>query len=371
MRNNPVTGPLVFLIAYVWLRTFSGAILPTHYLAQGITLSDMMGGLTFYFAGQIALLTVFTRLRSRSSYLLATLVSMLSLMLIIRITSSWQFYLASVLAGTTAYFFFLPFNVGYFSAGTPEKTGRNSAMMFTSNTIISVLAPLLAGALASVSMNYIWAFSLVFLLPVLFLIPRQRDFVLDYSVRESLASIRSIRTLLFLEGIWETLVFGIIPFYTLYFIRSPAGYGTYLAFLSLVGAVATMTLGSVTDRMRKRAVFLYPITMALSALTFLFAAGGGDVSSWLILTASVQFLLPVFWTLTTAMVVDSGVELTKAIPGRELILTLGRVIGLGAAWASFVWEGKPFFIYFLLGLAMLLFPVILFGNKKYRRYVYV
>ncbi len=369
--KNPFTMLIAFFVVYLWFKSFSGAVLPVHYLNQGLSLPIMMGGLVSLFLGQIVVMLIFKKLSARKSYLLALLTSCLFLFLVVRINSYWQYYLASALAGTSMFFYFVFYNIAYFENTPKEKTGRNSALMFSVPITLSVFAPLLAGFLAQVSMNLIWAFSSVFLLPALLLVFYQKDFSISYTIKASLLEIKTTRVLFFLEGIWEAMAFGVIPIYTLYFIKTPLGYGTYLAYLSLMGVVANLTLGKLTDKLQKRVVFLYPLTIVMAVITFLFAFGQNDLTWWLILTAAIQFILPLFWNITTTMVVDAHPNLRIAIPGRELVLASGRLLGVFLALVSFSLEKTPFWLYFILGGVILLFPVVLYWNTKYNKYHYL
>ena len=371
MWKTPFANVFIFFIVYLWFKTFSGAVLPTHYLKQGLSLSMMMGGLVSLFLGQIVVLLIFKKLSARKSYLLALFTSLLFLLLVIKINFPWQYYLASAFAGTSMFFYFVFYNIAYFENTPKEKTGRNSALMFSVPTILGIFAPLLAGVLAQISMSLIWVFSSIFFLPALFLVFYQKDFTISYTIKASLLEIKTTRVLIFLEGIWEALVFGVIPIYTLYFITTPLGYGTYLAYLSIIGILANLVLGKLTDRLQKRVVFLYPLTMTMTVITFLFAFVQNSLSLWLILTAAIQLLLPLFWNITTAMVVDAHPNLRMAIPGRELVLAVGRFLGVFLALVSFSWEKTPFWIYFVLGGVLLLFPMVLYWNTKFKKYQYL
>lgn len=357
----------IFFVAYLWFKTFSGAVLPVHYLNEGLSLTTMMGGLVSVFLGQIAVLLICRKLSSRISWLLALLASILFLLLIIKINYSWQYLIASALAGTSIFFYFMFYNIAYFENTAKTKIGINSALMFSMATMIGLTAPLLAGFLGQISFNLIWIISIVFFLPALILVFYQQDFAISYSIKAAISEIRATRVFIFLEGIWEALVFGIIPIYTLYFIKTPLGYGTFAAYLSLVGIVANLTLGKLTDRLQKRVVFLYPLTIILAFVTISFAFFSNSLTAWLILTAIISFLLPLFWNITTAMVVDSHSNLRLAIPGREIVLAVGRFAGLLLTFLSFLLEKTPQYIFLILGGILLLYPLILWWRTKVSR----
>ena len=134
MKNKNFLLLFIFFAAYLWFKTFSGAILPIHYLNEGLSQTTMMGGLVSVFLGQIVVLLIFRKLSSRISWVLALLVSILFLLLIIKINSFWQYLFASALAGTSIFFYFLFYNIAYFENTAKEKIGINSALMFISSS---------------------------------------------------------------------------------------------------------------------------------------------------------------------------------------------------------------------------------------------
>jgi hypothetical protein len=170
-----------------------------------------------------------------------------------------------------------------------------------------------------------------------------------------------------LSGIWDVLPMGVIPIYTLYFLKTTLEYGSFLAYLSLVSVFATLLLGILSDRLKKRAIFLYPVTILLAIITFFFPAATSDLGLWIILSGFIAFMLPLYWNFTTAFVIDSSPNLKVSIPGREFILAVGRVCGIFVMLLSFVFEKEPFFIFISLAFSALCYPLILFWKSKIQR----
>ena len=94
--------------------------------------------------------------------------------------------------------------------------------------------------------------------------------------------------------------------------------------------------------------------------------------TWVVLAGIISFLTPVFWNISTAMVIDSTPNLRVGIPGRELALATGRLIGISFVLISFLYEKKPFIIFIFLGIVMLIYPLILFYRTKIsKKYSYL
>lgn len=372
MRNNKFINLLVLYSAYTWFTSFSGSILPTHFLEQGLDFKQMMLGKLLFFSSQIILLLFLTSFKSKWAWRLALILNFGYILLSIKILNSTQFYIANALSGFALFFFFVFYNIAHFENTPQEKRGYSSALMFSVGPLISIFAPLASGFLTSINIAYLWIFSGVFFLVAFYFTKRQDNFHLSYSLKLALNEIKSTRWLIFIGGVWEAMTFGIIPIFTLFFIKEPLKYGGYLAYLALIAILANLILGKFTDKIQKRAAFLYPLTISMAVLTLFFNLAVENLFLWIVLTGLLQFLLPLFWNISTTIVVDSHPNLRLAMPGREFMLAAGRIIGLLIALLSFLLEKTPHAVFFVLGFVMFLYPLTLFWNTRIsRRYSYL
>lgn len=315
----------------------------------------------------LVLIVLFRRFSARRAWRIAIISSHISLLLVLSIRSSAQFYLSSIISGFHLYFFFLFYNIAHFRETPKEKTGMSSAIMFSLVPAINIAAPLIAGIIAQEHRVLLWIIATLFFLIAYRLVSFQNDFTIAYSVSEAISEIRATRVFIVLQGIWEALIFAVIPIATLFFITTPLFYGTYLAYLSFVSIVANMLLGRYTDRAQKRIVFLYPITAILAIVTFAMPHAMGNITLWIAMTGTIHFLLPLFWNLTTAMVVDTQTNLSHSMPGRELCLALGRITGIGVSLVSFLIEGTPTYLFYFLGSIMILYPLRLYWITRIKK----
>jgi uncharacterized membrane protein YjfL (UPF0719 family) len=372
MRDKKFRNLFVFYSLYIWFTSFSGSILPTHFLAEGLNLSQMIFGKFLFYIGNITLLLLLPTFRSKRAWRLALILNFGYILLSIKILSSFQFYAASIFSGFALFFFFVFYNIAHFENTPQEKRGYSSALMFSIGPIIGIVAPLASGYLAATNINLLWIFSGVFFLVALYFINRQEDFSVTYTLKSALREIKATRWFIFIEGIWEAMVFGIIPIFSLFFIKKPLEYGGFLAYLAVVAVIANLLLGKFTDKIQKRAAFLYPLTIGMSIVTFLFVFAVQNLFLWVIFAGLLQFLMPLFWNVSTAMVIDAHPNLRLAIPGREFTLAAGRIIGLLLAFLSFTIEKTPHNVFFILGTVMLLYPAMLFWNTRVsKKYSYL
>ncbi len=367
MRSKSFLNLFIFYASYLWFSSFSQTILPTHYLQQGLYFKELILGKIITFIAVLVLLLILTAFTAKLAWRLGLIFSFLNVLLSIKLLNIYQFYLLSAFAGFTIVLFYVFYNIAHFENSPKEKTGISSALMFSVISLIYLIAPVISGFIKSINADVLWVLSGVFFLISFLLINRQKDFRVEYKVIEALKETKATRLFIFISGIWDALPFVIIPIYTLFFIKTPFSYGLFISYLSLIGIIANLSLGRLTDKIQKRSIFLYPITISMVLITFLFPYATDNLTLWLIVTGSLQFLLPIFWNVSTAFVVDAHQNLRAAIPAREILLSTGRLLGSLLVFVSFLLEKTPFYLFFILGGIFLLYPLSLFWRVKLRK----
>lgn len=364
MFNKKFQNLFLFYISYSWFISFGTSILPIHFLSQHLSLQQILLGTVLKFIAQIILLITLTTFSSRISWFFALISSLIYIALSISIKTPIQFYGASLINGFTMYFFYIFYNIAHFEHTPRGEKGHSSALMFIVPSFIGIVAPLFAGYITQVNIIFLWIISLASFFISFSLVFFQNNFQISYNLWDAVREIKATRIFIFIEGIWEAIPFGVVPIYTLYFIKTPLKYGMFLSYLALVSIVANFVLGKLTDKLNKRILFLYPLTILMACTTILFAYTKSNLASWIVLASVLQFLLPLFWNVSTAMVIDSHTNLKLAIPGREFMLATGRVLGLMMAVISFNMEKAPYYIFIILGIALFLYPILLFWNSQ-------
>ncbi|KKU82087.1 MAG: hypothetical protein UY10_C0042G0004 [Microgenomates group bacterium GW2011_GWA2_47_8] len=356
------------MLVVLWSGAFAKTILPPHYLDQGITYMAMIIGTLIVFGAQFLFLISIRKGKAKILWTISFFSSLLSLVLVINIHTVWQFYLSSFMSGISLCSYWVAYNTAYFTHTPKEKTGLGSAIMFSVFPLLSIIAPPVAGYMFEANPLTFWVSSLFFYLLFYLFISRQQDFSIHYSLRTVFDEIKATRVLLFLEGIWEAMIFVIIPIYSLFFITTPLAYGAFSAYLAFVGILANLSLGKLTDKLQKRVLFLYPLTIIMAVVTFLFPMGLSTLMLWLVVTGILNFFTPLYWNITTAMFIDTHPNLQKSIPGREIILALGRIVGVSLVLFFFIIESQPRIIFYILGGIMLGYPLHLFWVSRYKKW---
>lgn len=372
MKHNRFLKLFIYYIAFTWLWSFGKSVLPPIIAGRGFNLPQMMLATLFMIVAQGFFLITIKKYQSKIFWLLSAFILLFYIICVSLLKiNTFQFYLISFISGFATPLFYVCYNFSHFNLSSKEKRGESSALMFGAPIIITILAPLFAGFLFQESEIWFWLFLVISLGVILYLLKFQEPIILEYSIRKTLTEIKATRVLILLSGIWDAMIFGVIPIYTLFFIKTPLGYGQFLAYISLVSFIATYLLGKISDKMQKKAIFIFILAPAMALFTFLFPLATENVLLWVILTGIIFFLLPLFWSVSTALIIDSQSDLKLTILGREIMLNIGRIIGLLASFLSFQFEGKPFFLFIFLGSAMLLLPLTLLYNSRIsKKYFY-
>ncbi len=363
-RRRQFFSLLIFYAAYLWFRSFSGSVLGPHFLEQNVTIAQIMLGNTWFFLAGSLLLLVVRKYSSRTAWLLAPILALGALLAVIRISHVWLFYLFCVLLGFNMVLFAVPYNIAHFRLTPGHRTSYSAAIMFSVYPIISFFAPLLAGWLAQKSYSYIWYLSIVFFLLVLWLVKFQTQFKFRVNLRQDLNYIKPTIIFLVLEGLWEAVIFGVIPTFTLYFIQTPLYFGTYIAYLGLMSILANLFLGQLSDKLRQRLKFLIPVAGLLGLTTLFLPWGVYRLPLWLFLTGAIQFFAPLFWNFSTAFFVDLQPDAARAMPVREWVLAVSRTVGMGIAFLNFYLETRPTYIFYLFGGVMFVYIWFLLHSRR-------
>lgn len=259
--------------------------------------------------------------------------------------------------------FFIYYNIGHFLYTSKHRTGVSGGVMYAVSPIISIFAPLVAGYFVMTNINNLWITATVSFVVAYLLTYLQKDISINYKLRESLDSIRSTRIPILLEGIWEAILFAIIPIFTLNLINTASGYGQYLSYLAVVGTIAGLLIGHYSDKIGRRSYLLWPICITLSLSTIGLIYSQYSLLWWVVVTSVIQFVIPIFWNIITALVVDQGGDLKVIFPGREIVLALGRLLGLSLTYLLVI-NSLTHIALMLLSITILLIPFYLYYQTK-------
>lgn len=354
---------LIFILAVHIGRGF----LSLWYFQNGFTYFQI----TSYFLIKLllpSLILLFVKKFSTAKSFTIALISEILLMLsVYHFFHPSQIYLASIFSGTTVVFFYVTYNTLYFENTPKDRRAFSSSLFTLAGPFLGILVPLGVGFFGQkYGLSPVFLIASFILLITLYLVRFLPKIEFECNLRQELRKTRRINFLLLIEGIKETVSLAAIPVFTLFYIRQPLPFGVYFSYLAFVSTAATMLLGFLSDKFKKRTIILYPVTVMV-ALTIIALGFAQSLTWWAIISGVLGFILIINGTFVTTLVVDQVPEVKIGMISREFLLGVGRSIGMAIIFASLALFSSPKLALILIGSLYLCFPLTVYLRKIYQK----
>jgi MFS family permease len=278
-----------------------------------------------------------------------------------------QIYLVGLPSGTTVALFYVTYNTLYFENTPKDKRAFSSSFFTLAGPFLGILIPPIVGFCGQK-----WGFPSIFLIAILvllitlYLTKFLPKIEFESNLGQILKKTRQINFLLVIEGIKETVGLVAIPLFTLFFIQKPLRYGVFFSYLAFISTAATVLLGYLSDKFKKRVVILYPVT-SLVAITIILLGFSQSFTWWAIITGILGFILTINGTFVTTLVLDKVSQVKEGMISREFLLGIGRTIGTFIILGSFIFyqSFKPALI--SIGSLYFIFPLTVYLRKIYHQ----
>lgn len=329
-------GTVSLLVAFSWFVSFGRSVQPTHLIEQGISIPQIFFGSILLIVGQLVLLMgIGFKQRTyslRSVWTIAlyfyALFFILSSFTIFSLT---QYYIASMIAGIGSCLFYLFYNIRYFSEEKEGKTYGHAAKFFNILIIISLIAPFLAGLIGEVKFMYVAILTLFFFIIAVVVARSLPDSMYSFSMAQSYKSAYGAKKIIFLNGLYDSLGWGILTVFTLQFIQTPLSFGIFASYLAIISVISNFIMGKIGDRFKKGHV----VAAVSSALAFgavlLMGFSSTSLAAWVVANGIMQFISPVFTSTALALALERSTDKLMMLHAREMLMNVGRFIGVVAA----------------------------------------
>jgi hypothetical protein len=320
------------------------------YLGRYFSHIELVSGYLFCYIAPLPFLFFAKKLITRKFMFFSFLISYINLFIFFILPNILLLYLFFFLRGLTIFFFWTPYNIRYFTFSHSMNRATSAGHFIIVGPILNSFIPL-TSAFIITKMGYPILALACFVILVLLLYKTLKLPKLDinYSFKDVFQKAKGMRTLKFLQGIWEAGLI-LIPLYTLFFIKEELEFGSYLVYLGIVGVIATLIIVRFSDHQHQRLKFFFPLLILLSAgtlgLTF-----ADSLSKWIIVTASIGIFSTLTYPFFFAVVLDKIEDKSISMITREYLLNSGRTAGITCI----------IFFYFLR--LPLRYPFLLFGSS--------
>jgi hypothetical protein len=343
-------------------------------VGQGFDLDQLLLAMALAFALPVLVIGVMQSARAKISFSIAFAAKMVAYLIAYLWLSPGTMMFIYISNALVLVFFWIPYNLEFFSFTTEKTRAYSGSVAIAIYPLVGLAVPAFAGyvwhsrgftanmwislSILGGAIIYMWLNKAI----------KLRQF--DYSIRQSLGSLRRYRTLFFLQGLWEAAGFIGVPLFTLIFVRTELKLGLFLSYLGALSVVSTIMLARLSDRRGRRTVFLYPALIVTGAATISLHFAG--TFFWWILAVGVLNFAGVLTTpFLIAVALDSGISGINMWAGREMLLNLGRSTGGMIIFLSYRYLGNPRVAFVVLGAGLLVYAVVLHTKRIYPRAIII
>ncbi|HAO65012.1 TPA: hypothetical protein DCQ44_03480 [Candidatus Taylorbacteria bacterium] len=362
-------GTISLLVAFSWFVSFGNSVLPTHLIAQGLTIPEIFFGSFLLIVGQLVLLTAIGFKQRTYSFRRVWTIA-LSLYAIFFILSSFQilslaqYYIASLIAGIASCLFYLFYNIRYFSEQKEDKTYGHAAQFFNILIIISLIAPFLSGLIGSLNFSYVAVLTLFFFLIALVVARSLPDQPYSFSMAQSYRSAYGAKLIIFLNGLYDSLGWGIITVFTLRFIQTPFSFGAFASYLAIVALISNYLVGKVGDKFKKGHVVVAVSSLLAFVSIILMGFSSTSFYAWIIANGVMKFISPIFSSTTLGLAIDRSADKLMMLHAREMLMNFGRFVGLAIAGLMMYFSAPGFWFFALPACASIMLGALALRKVK-------
>jgi len=361
-------GMFLFQVANSFAEQFGWNFLFLYAARSGLDYN----GIALYFLAEFGSCILFIPLARRLDILKAMrwglVLRIAAFALVLHVAWAGQFYIAGILLGAFVTLFWIPYNTRYLELTSDANRAQASAALFSLFAVLGAVLPVLSGTVIA-----LWGFRPVILVSIAvlagglafsFRLPPAGIMVVD--LRATLPCCRRLLPLLACEGLWQGVFWLGVPLGLILRNASSEGYGAFYTMLGLLGGVASLVAGRWSDRQKSRGPLVVgaalsggafytmlgllggvaslvagrwsdrqksrgPLVVgaALSGGAFSLAAAlfRADPAAWTLSMGMVYFSTYILFPFTFTVVGERSPDPATAMTVRELVTSIGRVLG--------------------------------------------
>lgn len=295
-----------------------------------------------------------------------------------------MFFVAGVLNGLYMTFFWVSYNILIMKESPAALRGTAVGAYFLVAPLISIIGPVLGGFLIQ-SIGYLMLFSIGITILVINIL-----FIVSFKIGDKRDQIGSFRSLspdifdknrsisisgmsknlgaaLFLEGVQEGVFWFFLPIAGFKLAGGELSLGSMLSLFALVGAMITVALGFISDKLKNRRIFL-SAGCIMAAIFCIALSFPGDISQFILKMSFTSFFLAIIGAFLFTMTADEMEQRMEAsCVIREILLNTGRTLGAFLCLFAFLVTGSFGFGVFAAGIALILAAISVQYKKKKKR----
>ncbi|MBM4248747.1 MAG: MFS transporter [Euryarchaeota archaeon] len=322
-------GMFLFQVANSFAEQFGWNFLFLYAARSGLDYN----GIALYFLAEFGSCILFIPLARRLDILKAMrwglVLRIAAFALVLHVAWAGQFYIAGILLGAFVTLFWIPYNTRYLELTSDANRAQASAALFSLFAVLGAVLPVLSGTVIA-----LWGFRPVILVSIAvlagglafsFRLPPAGIMVVD--LRATLPCCRRLLPLLACEGLWQGVFWLGVPLGLILRNASSEGYGAFYTMLGLLGGVASLVAGRWSDRQKSRGPLVVGAALSGGAFSLAAALFRADPAAWTLSMGMVYFSTYILFPFTFTVVGERSPDPATAMTVRELVTSIGRVLG--------------------------------------------
>ncbi|MBW3582025.1 MAG: hypothetical protein KY455_02905 [Euryarchaeota archaeon] len=267
-------------------------------------------------------------------------------------------WVGSVLFGVGIVYFWVPYNVLYYSHRRPDNKAALSAVSFAVMPFVDVAVTLVAGVIV-VAYGFPALFSLAVLLgvvPLVYTLRLRMPAEPPEPSPDFMGATDGLRTLMFMDGIKQGVMWPAVPLVTLFFLTGTFHFAWFFAALGLGGAVGSILIAKVSDKGKRKLTYLQPFSYFFGVMNVL-SAFAGNIFAWGMTRGLATFAHTMYQPFSNAVYLDKAPSVEALYYTREVLLNAGRTLGVFIL-VGFVMVDRLQWALVIPGLVGLAYPVV-------------
>ncbi len=325
VKQKAINIMALFIIWNVAL-SLGGALWTPYLMSSGYSVMQVLLFYLLFFLSPLPFLLLLRQFTLHLGMLTGILIRALCYLLFVFLGAALGGPVFAIISGISVALVWVPFNILWFERKT-EKAATNSSIYFALMSLASIIVPFIAGLIAQrlgYDFMYAGATALLFIsLPLIFILLKDRGF--SFNVKDCISHIKGFRTLIIIEGFFGMMwcVIGLISYK---FFPTPEAFGIFLSLTALISILLSLIFAGRSDASGSRRNYILLFIGALS-LSVILSAFAPDYIWWFIFVIFINFFSTLLGPFPTTLLYEKTKDAAKAMYGREVFLTLGRVLG--------------------------------------------
>lgn len=351
---------------YIASHLFGWTLSTLYFIQKGYAFADIALYFGLSFATSLVVIMAVKNFRSSQSIRIGLLLKIAIFFVAAWLVAKPMIFLVSLMWGAMTVCYWVPLSIHFFKFRKDGKNAAHSGIYFSMWPLLGAILPALAGAAAAkFGMAAVLFSGAALLVPAFVLsfgIAEQSS--INFSFRDFVGRTKGVKTIIFIQGVWEGVDWIAVPIVTFAFIPEEIKYGAFYTYLGIFGIAAFFLAARASDRTGRRTLFLYPVTIAMAAFTML-SGFSSSLLAWGIYRGMVSFLVNLFSPFALTVVVDVSKNIEDSFISREFFLNLGRALGALIVLGVLAVWGDIRLALVVSGAILLLHPMFLRMKKKW------